>query len=52
MDPNKKTTRWKHYCVGLLDRLVPDKSELPWIDHRAEQDIENVLTEEIISHQQ
>ncbi|VVC36479.1 Reverse transcriptase domain [Cinara cedri] len=47
IDPIEKVTRWKNYFEELLNSEVPARPVPAWIDHRAEQEVNDVSKQEV-----
>lgn len=47
IDPIEKVTRWKNYFEELLNSEVPARPVPTWIDHRAEQGVNDVSMQEV-----
>lgn len=47
IDPVEKVTRWKNYFEELLNSEVPVRPVPAWIDHRAEQKVNDVSMQEV-----
>ncbi|KAL4104223.1 hypothetical protein QTP88_019532 [Uroleucon formosanum] len=47
IDPIEKVTRWKNYFEELLNSEVPVRPVPAWIDHRAEQEVNDVSMQEV-----